>query len=1010
MNNFEHAIDASVDAQNSAGSAADENARYMESLDAKVSKLKSTFQQLSLSVVDSGLVKGMLDLATGFLQLANTDIGTFVTQSTLLGGALWGGAGLIKASNILPNLLGKVVSSGGAVAKIAGVLTKVVGLSAGKFILLAGAIAAVVAIVPQIVDNFKRAVDPLHDAQSKLEEYNEELKTNKERLEELEKIPEYRRTDAINDEIKALKEKNEELEKSIKLEQQRAIDEAFSKKYGSKKELKGFNIKYTIDDYSQAFGFLKEAGENERILVENAEEALAALVRTGQESAETVGGAWIKSKGDAVKALESLGYSLEEGSKKISQEEYFRGLGEQLKEMNDEFSANKDVVNQDFIDKYSKLSKEFKSLKEGMEGVTDIRVESWMQEVLDKYGNLIDTVPELQDAFYNVDSTISELGDGVEITQGQFEQLKRNYGDAVELLTETSDGWKLSESNLHDFMIAVGDVNTSIDDLNNGLSINDTQYQKLIGTYPQLSGMLEKSGDSWVLMADKTEAFKEATSGLDGAVGEAATATGELGGAAGETTGNVEGLSDANETAKTKANNATNAISKESDAVSGLASATEGASGRVISAQTRMSTVVTSESRARKTQLQSEYTLVENLIKKYNELKEARAGSGGLSGPRAVSYDASSMPRGISFFASEEQLDDQTKTFKEQIEIMEHRLFLMEKEGKSEEDRIVQIRAIQAELEKQKQWYYSQGLDANSEYIRDLEKQWWGFEDDIKDLYKDQADVYETLFSAVADKAKDEIEALKEKKDAIKAENEAIEEQIQKQEALDNLAKAKQQKVLVFKDGRMQYVSDVDAVSEAQKNLDEIGRKEEEDKRLEEIDKEIEKWEEMRDQWGSVAKEYKKFQDLLMLEQKLGIKLEGENWEQRLGNLQDYVDKYNELMSKANAVGKVENAVVTPFQPPSKYGPENVSSSSGIPLIKNNKVFPIHSSVANKPTFSGLPSSSPNLSNITSGLSQVVNIAIEKFSPVLPNVSDGEGFANYMKNNFWRETLHYVKA
>lgn len=29
----------------------------------------------------------------------------------------------------------------------------------------------------------------------------------------------------------------------------------------------------------------------------------------------------------------------------------------------------------------------------------------------------------------------------------------------------------------------------------------------------------------------------------------------------------------------------------------------------------------------------------------------------------------------------------------------------------------------------------------------------------------------------------------------------------------------------------------------------------------------------------------------------LGISLEGENWEKRLGNLQDYVDRYNEIMS-----------------------------------------------------------------------------------------------------------------
>lgn len=980
MNNFEHAIDASVDAQNSAGSAADENARYMESLDAKVSKLKSTFQQLSLSVVDSGLVKGMLDLATGFLQLANTDIGTFVTQVALLGSVMHGFSGLVKASNILHSL-------------------------SGKFLLIAAAIGAVIALAPSVIDCFKKMTDPVYDAESKLADYNEELETNKERLEELQKIPEYRRTDEINDEIKALQEKNRELERSIELEKYNAKKARYNEKYGGTHGVEGFIIKKGDIDgfgdyvYEQTNSWIQASIAH----VQTAEQALEALVKNGRESSEAVSQAWEESGHNAEAALEALGYTLESHTKQISQEEYFTGLVKDIEDLNTAFFANNNVVDQDFINKYGELSKALKELQSESEGLTGFDVPEWAKEVIDKYESLIDITPELQDAFYDVNTTIGELNEGIEITSGQYEQLARQFPEIAEYLAESGDGWVVASEKIEDFKRAIGDTDQSIQDLTEGASINETQFAVLSSTYKKAADMLEENGGKYTLAADKVDAFIQAIVEANG-VSEDSEGSMQRG------ADGVAGLSDANETAKTKANNATNAISKESDAVSGLASATEGASGRVISAQTRMSTVVTSESRARKTQLQSEYTLVENLIKKYNELKEARAGSGGLSGPRAVSYDASSMPRGISFFASEEQLDDQTKTFKEQIEIMEHRLFLMEKEGKSEEDRIVQIRAIQAELEKQKQWYYSQGLDANSEYIRDLEKQWWGFEDDIKDLYKNQADVYETLFSAVSDKAKDEIEALKEKKDAIKAENEAIEEQIQKQEALDNLAKAKQQKVLVFKDGRMQYVSDVDAVSEAQKNLDEIGRKEEEDKRLEEIDKEIEKWEEMRDQWGSVTKEYKKFQDLLMLEQKLGIKLEGENWEQRLGNLQDYVDKYNELMSKANAVGKVENAVVTPFQPPSKYGPENVSSSSGIPLIKNNKVFPIHSSVANKPTFSGLPSSSPNLSNITSGLSQVVNIAIEKFSPVLPNVSDGEGFANYMKNNFWRETLHYVKA
>ena len=36
---------------------------------------------------------------------------------------------------------------------------------------------------------------------------------------------------------------------------------------------------------------------------------------------------------------------------------------------------------------------------------------------------------------------------------------------------------------------------------------------------------------------------------------------------------------------------------------------------------------------------------------------------------------------------------------------------------------------------------------------------------------------------------------------------------------------------------------------------------------------------------------------------------------------------------------------------------------------------------------------------------QTVSIAIDTFAPELPNVTDGDSFANYMKNNFWRQVV-----
>lgn len=73
MNNFQTAINATETALNSQGSASRENARYMESLEAKLQALKSEFMRFSTSVVDSGMIKGLLDIGTGILKFINNN-------------------------------------------------------------------------------------------------------------------------------------------------------------------------------------------------------------------------------------------------------------------------------------------------------------------------------------------------------------------------------------------------------------------------------------------------------------------------------------------------------------------------------------------------------------------------------------------------------------------------------------------------------------------------------------------------------------------------------------------------------------------------------------------------------------------------------------------------------------------------------------------------------------------------------------------------------------------------
>lgn len=359
-----------------------------------------------------------------------------------------------------------------------------------------------------------------------------------------------------------------------------------------------------------------------------------------------------------------------------------------------------------------------------------------------------------------------------------------------------------------------------------------------------------------------------------------------------------------------------------------------------------------------------------------------------------------------------EAIKEQGKIFDEENDILEHNIFLAEKNGATQAELIDMYKEYQDKLHDQAEWYRQQGLKETSEEIRSLQKEWWNLESEITDLQRDafderledlkdyieernywnnwgadneiaawqrvvnwmdseyaagnvdyehyleeredavrkaaeaekdaweeakeaqidalesQIDVYETLFNLVADKAQEEIDALEnqrdevekywdDKIDALQEANDELEEQIELEKAMDELARARQTKVMVYKDGRFQYINDIDAVSEAQANLDKLQRDQvlqEEVENLEKlkddalaaIDEQIKGWEEYKEEWASVVDDYQKEQDELLVLQELGIDLEAENWETRLGNLSDYVDKYRALMEELIAVQNMQ--------------------------------------------------------------------------------------------------------
>ena len=157
MNNFDHAVGATNKALDSQGSAMRENSAYMESIQAKLSQLQSTFQDFANNVITSDLAKAVLDLANGLLQIANTDLGQIVTQIVLLTGLGWGATSLTT-------------------------------------------------------EDSRKSFEEL---ETKISDTNDKLQTNKERLKEISDLPWNERTQEILDEKEALEKENDELQAQI---------------------------------------------------------------------------------------------------------------------------------------------------------------------------------------------------------------------------------------------------------------------------------------------------------------------------------------------------------------------------------------------------------------------------------------------------------------------------------------------------------------------------------------------------------------------------------------------------------------------------------------------------------------------------------------------------------------------------------------------------------------------------------------------------------------------------
>lgn len=1078
MDNFGTATEATATALNSAGSAARENSRYMESLEAKTQQLKATFQDLANNVIESELVKSILDLTNGFLELTNSGIGPTIVQWGLLAGVLTGGITLfseiaVKLAGMLTGIT-KVISVLKGASGFVGLLSSLSSVAAPVAVVLSALAVGGYAIYKA----YKQANPTLEELNSNLDDYNAQLETNNQRLEELSEIPIISRTSAIQEEIDALKEENETLKENIALTQEQ-IGEKLTTDIQNKKEYLTSKTGYDISskDYSFSASSIEEATMQLEYM-EGVEDSV-------KEKAAQINEEFSKTNGIVTDDILILWEQIQDE---------LQNSGATIEEFNSGYNSFDASITQ-LVERYKELAYQV----ENGEALT--------AEEREEFLNLQTTLQNLYDDLGDVKDAQGQLSGASNVVYGQLEQLIPNFEDL------SMKAWNLGDN--------VNSTNYYLGLLSSGFSLNKSQIDLLSQSFPTLNEYLSENNGLYQL--------------------------------------NIDALYDAAEAGNVWA---TQLIEQQKTATQATLEYSEARLDALVQEAKAMGQQYGYESEAYLKAKESAVAALDEIHAIQNTLTRINVGLPSLSltqgdGDIEIPDVVTGGDGGNSAQKENDILKERQEIYQDQVDIMEHQLFLMEKQNASESDRIAYIKQIQDYLHKQADWYRAQGESEDSEYIRDLQEQWWSYYDDIidlqresfddrlkesedyieehnklanwgadseieawnrvlkwmdewykqglvdyeyyiekrqealdnlieaeKDALENQIDIYETLFSTVASKAQEEIDALEEERtsvedywnakiDALQQANDELDEQIEKEEALDALARARQTKVMVYKDGRFQYINDIDEVSEAQANLEKIKRDEilqeeianlEElrDKELASIDEQIKGWEEYKEEWASVVDDYEEKQNELLLQQELGITLEGENWRERLDNLESYVDEYENLMNRLNnlegqeisqpskvqssskpsiggtvgtvigstigsivsggigtAVGGIAgNIIGNLIGSATKHANGTLSTNTGIKLVgekgpelqitpSGDGIIPYNKTKNLWEWGNFTPNDYANIlksGNNISSHDRIINIQ----NLNLPEVKSAQDFINYLTNNIWQRTVQFV--
>lgn len=750
LENFETATKATSEALYSNGSAIRENEVYMESIAGKMNMLTSEFQRLSQTTVESGLVKGLIDTGTALLKIANAAGGLTPIVVALVGVLLRIQGTKVDtffkdALDAIVNFKEGLKTGESSISSFAGSITGMIGI-----------VTTAVSVLISITNAVKAAHEEMIRAAS------EEAKATMETVSSIEALKVEYENIINSSDTQAEKDKQLTEFKKKLIEQ-----------YGFEKQA----IDDVNDSRGEMIGLLDMESQKsvEKWLAENTSAYEEAI-----DKIESLSGSVNLTD---IASTQFQGFIIPSDIQKT--EDAVRSLNENFKDLGITFETTMDTIG----DTYSgtEYEREIISISVESENLIDIteklrsaiarletkrssasgltREEASLLDVLhDKYDSAIEIVNEYQDTYENgneifaqnillqnqasmatVDSKESfeefkeemlanaGASEGVrealeELIDNMFPQFVDSANDATDALnglSDTVESLSLEKhiEQLEEISSAYSTLSNAVDEYNEKGYITIDTLTSLLSLDTEYLANLELVNGKLVMtntsLSDQIEALK-------------VTAFNELQAAAAAdilalANGDINDMSDA----------AKSAISDMGSEIVDAGNKATTASGQFLGlAASAKATAEAMGANLDQEGIQEEVDAIlgmyENIWDVFSNVK--------VGGTSYKSSGSSSSKGSTSSSKDTDPIEEQSKEFKEQIEILEHQLFLLEQVEGTEQKRINLLKKIQDTVQEQAEWYRKQGLDDNSEYIRDLSEQWYGYKDDITSIYEEIAD------------------------------------------------------------------------------------------------------------------------------------------------------------------------------------------------------------------------------------------------------------------------------